>query len=80
MGMAPIHREVAKFVRIVWDAEPEEIRMKNDNSFMIKFSTIADALQLLYSKELFKRNHLVQIEPWTPQVDPDRTECAEKFM
>lgn len=74
IGLAPIHKDVAEYVSVVCKAIPEEIKMKSDNSFMITFSTIADALELLLSKDL------VQIEPWTPQADLERTKFTKKFM
>lgn len=59
---------------------PVEVRLKADNSFMVTYDSEVDALAFLQSKELFQGDHLVQLELWTPQDDPDKTEFSKIFI
>lgn len=78
-GICPKASALQAFVKQITGQEPESIKVKPDDSFVITCITEGEAKQLIEARLLFEEK-LIHLEGWSPQADPEKTVFLKRLL
>lgn len=79
-GVSLSEQELMDYVSEAIGEEPEEVKLKGNNSFLLTMKTEGSMEKLLRVHLAFKGRNTVYLEPWSPQEDPNKTEFMKKYV
>lgn len=78
-GVRPIEEALQTFVQQITGKNPERIKIKPDDTFVITCNNEEEAQKLIKARQLFDGKPIM-LEGWEPQTDPEKTVFQNKLM